>query len=274
MIPTPLLIADLLDGNGLDNLGEGELVIPESMLNTLLSSIELPLPIAGVDLKCQSGYFAVVVKLDLRGQGLPLKPEVEQMFELDRVRLDPINQFILIKPRGGLRVREETVSTSRLSPMATAVLTTMLHTPTLLKLVRDRFPKRVNYDNGRVHINLAGTAAMEGIAGREIDLGHVKLHLLDFLTIRDVDIRKRQVVIRFRFEKEQLLAKLREPPPEGFYAPPCRPEPPESRLLTAGGPAGPDESKAQKALRVSRSVGKTVSKAGVLMLKGVLSRRK
>ena len=272
MIPTPLIIADLLDGNGLNNIGGGELIIPESMLNTLLSSLDLPLPIAGVDLRCQSGYFALVIKLDLRGQGIPLRPEVEQLFELERLRLDPLNQFILIKPRGGLRIREETISRSRLSPMAGAVLTTMLHTPTLLKLVRDRFPRRVHYENGRLHINLAGTSAMEGLAGKDIELGHIKLQVLDFLTIRDVDIRKRQVVIRFRFEKEELLAKLREPAPEGYYIP-KRPEAPESRMLPpAGGSTQSNESRAERAVRVGKKVGGTVTKGAKVLGRGLVGR--
>ncbi len=214
MVPVPLLVAELLGGNGLDNLGEGEFIIPESMIQAALGGLELPLPIAGVAVECRSGFFKVIVRLDLSAQGLAIKPQVEQMFDLERLRIDPLNQFILLKPRGGLIVREETLDRQRISPLARAVVQTVLHTPTLLKLVRDRFPRSVHYENGRLHINLAAVGLMESPLGRPIPLGHVELKILDFLTIRDVDIRREKVVIRFRFEKERLLEHLRQPAPK------------------------------------------------------------
>ena len=261
-IPTPILIADLLDGNSWSGLGEGELNLPEAMLNRLLNSAQMPLPISELNLTCQSGYFLVTVRLDLRNQGLPLRPEVSQMFVLERVRLDPINKFILLKPKGGLRVNEETLSRSRLSPIARALVTTIIHTPTLLKLVRDRFPRTVNYDNGRLHINLAGMSGVAESLDREIELGHVKLKLLEVLSIRNIEIRKGRVVIRARFEHERLLSILHSPPPEGFYdAPEPEPDlnPPRQAMLP---PAPSDESRLERAGRLTRSVGRTASRVG------------
>lgn len=246
----PVLLADILSANSLKTLERSELAIPEEMLNRLLSSLPLPLPLAGLHLKCQSGFFEVSIQLDLRGQGLPLRPRVKQKFDLERLRLDPENQFVLIRPRGGLQIDEGSVGRRRLSPMARALLTTILHTPTLLKLVRDRFPQNITYEHERLHIDLSSLDAIKGLVAREAPVGHVTLRPMEYLNIHDVDIRKGAVVLRFRFEKEDLLGQLRAAPPEGFYkngAPgpsersPLMLPPPEERVR---------ETPAERALRM------------------------
>ncbi len=217
MIQPPILVADILNANTLETLGRSELILPEVMLNRLLSAAPLPLPLETVHLACQSGFFMLTVQLDLRNQGLPLRPRVQQMFELERLRLDPVNQFILLRPRGGIKINEGSLGRRRLSPMARALLTTILHTPTLLKLVRDRFPQNVSYEHGRLHINLSELGPIQSLVEREVPLGHVNLHPMEFLNIHDVDIRKGQLVLRLRFQKEDLLKTLQAEPPEGFY---------------------------------------------------------
>ena len=252
MQQAPALIADILSANTLLTLGEGELLIPEKMLNRLLGSVPMPLPLAAVELACQSGFFEVSVQLDLREQGLPLRPKVKQKFDLERLRLDPINQFLLLRPRGGLSVNEGSVGRRRLSPMARALLTTMLHTPTLLKLVRDRFPDNISYEHGRLHIDLSSIEAISGLADKEAPVGHVNLKPMAFLNIHDVDIRKGAVVLRYRFEKEALLDSLRTSPPEGFY--PDAPGRAESRAARMLPP--PEErvreTPAERAVRLGR----------------------
>ena len=266
-IPTPILFADLLDANTWKLLGDGEINLPEAMLNRLLNANRMPLPITEIALTCQSGYFLITVRLDLHGQGLPLKPEVSQMFVLERVRLDPLNKFILLRPKGGLRINEETLGKSRLSPLAKALVMTVLHTPTLLKLVRDRFPRTVNYENGRLHINLGGMSGVAESLDREITVGHVKLKLLDSLSIRDINIRKGKVVIRVQFAHERLLETLLSPPPEGFYDNPA-PEPsPRARPLLPAARSD-NESRRAQATRISRSVGRGVTRVG----RGLLGR--
>lgn len=251
MIQPPTLLADFLGANTLETLGRGELLLPEKMLNRLLSSAPLPLPLERVDLACQSGFFLLTVQLDLREQGLPLRPQVQQMFELERLRLDPVNQFILLRPRGGLHIDEGSLGRRRLSPMARALLTTMLHTPTLLKLVRDRFPKNVSYEHGRLHIDLSGLGPIQEMLAREVPLGHVQLKPMEFLSIHDIDIRKEALVLLFRFSKAPLLEHLTSDPPAGFYAPPEPSQrarrmlpPPEERV---------QETPAERALRLGRA---------------------
>ena len=252
----PVLLADVLSANSLNTLGEGEILIPEEVLNRLLSSAPLPLPLDTVHVACRSGFFHLSVQLDLRGQGLPLRPRVQQMFELERLRLDTINQFILIRPRGGLQIDEGSVGRRRLSPVARALLTTILHTPTLLKLVRDRFPKNVVYEYGRMHIDLSGVGPIRSVVEKRLPLGHVDLQVVRFLSIHDVDIRKGVLVLRYRFEKERLLDALRESPPPGYYdAPPARAEQRAERLLPP-----PEErvsaSAAERAVNLGRAVGR------------------
>ncbi len=215
----PVLLADILAANTLLTLDKGEVAIPEKMLNRLLSGLPLPMPLVSVELACQSGFFELSVQLDLREQGLPLRPKVKQKFDLERLRLDPTNQFVLIKPRGGLQVDEGSTGRRKLSPMAKALLTTILHTPTLLKLVRDRFPKNINYEHGRLHVDLSTLGPIQSLVAKETPIGHVQLTPMQYLNIHDVDIRKGAVVLRYRFEKEGLLEALRSAPPEGFYAP-------------------------------------------------------
>ena len=124
MMQPPVLLSDILAANSLKSLEDGEVLIPEKMLNRLLSSLPMPLPLAGVRLVCRSGFLEVSVQLDLREQGLPLRPKVKQKFDLERLRLDPVNQFVLLKPRGGLKVDEGSVGRRRLSPVARALLAT------------------------------------------------------------------------------------------------------------------------------------------------------
>lgn len=266
MIPTPFLVADLLDGNTWDGLGKGELTLPEGMFNKLLASVQMPLPIVAVELTCQSGLLLLTIKLDLNANGLPLRPQVQQLFELERVRIDPINKFVLIKPVGGLRIREETLSRSRLSPMGRALVSTILHTPTLLKLVRDRFPRQINYDNGRLHINLAGLDGVRESLDRDIELGHVKFRLLDAISIRDIDIRKGRVVVRYDFQKEKLLERLNAPAPDGYYrteTPPDGPETNPARMLPSTASGAPPASRIDTAKRVisaGRGVGRSIGR--------------
>lgn len=255
MIQPPTLLADFLSANTLDTLGRGELHLPEEMLNRLLSAAPLPLPLDRVRLACQSGFFEVDIQLDLREQGLPLRPQVQQMFELERLRLDPLNQFILLRPRGGLRIHEGSVGRRSLSPMARALLTTLLHTPTLLKLVRDRFPKNIQYEHGRMHIDLSTVDAIKELVAREVPLGHVNLKPMEFLNIHDVEIRKGALVLLFRFEKPELLAALRRDAPADFYQDPKRPTRDARRLLAAPEMASyVEESPAERALRLGRAV--------------------
>ena len=267
----PILLADILAANSLATLGDSEIMIPEEMLNRLLGSAPLPLPLDKVHVACRSGFLLLSVQLDLRGQGLPLRPRVQQMFELERLRLDTLNQFILLRPRGGLHVDEGSVGRRRLSPVARALLTTMLHTPTLLKLVRDRFPKNVVYEHGRLHIDLSGVGPIEGVVGKKAPIGHVDLQILKYINIHDVDIRKGAMVLRFRFEKDQLLDALREPPPDGFYdkeraedRPEDRPErllpPPEERV---------QPSTAERAIKI----GSSIAGRGASLLRRVRNRR-
>jgi hypothetical protein len=251
MIQAPILLADFLGANSLETLGRGELLLPEVMLNRLLSAAPLPLPLERVDLTCQSGFFLLKIQLDLREQGLPLRPQVQQMFELERLRLDPHNQFLLLRPRGGLYIDEGSISRRRLSPVARALLTTLLHTPTLLKLVRDRFPKNVQYEHGRLHIDLSGLGPIQELIQREVPLGHIQLKPLEFINIQDIDIRKGALVLLFRFEKEPLLLTLRADAPPGFYQDPSQGArharkmlpPPEERVR---------ETPAERALRLGR----------------------
>jgi hypothetical protein len=251
----PALLADILDANSLDSMEDSELFIPEAMLNRLLGAAPLPLPLTTVHLACRSGFFLLTVQLDLRGQGVPLRPRVQQMFELERLRFDSLNQFILLRPRGGLHINEGSVGRRRLSPVARALLTTILHTPTLLKLVRDRFPDNVVYEHGRMHIDLSNIEAITGVVTKSTAIGHIDLQILKYLNIHDVDIRKGAIVLRYRFEKERLLDALREAPPEGYYKHnrPPRAESRSERLLPP-----PVErmqpSKAEKALRLGTSI--------------------
>ncbi len=217
MIQPPILLADILSANSIKSFEDQELAIPEQMLNRLLSSLPLPLPLAGVTLLCQSGFFELGIQLDLRAQGLPLRPRVKQKFDLERLRLDPTNQFLLLRPRGGLQIDEGSVGRRRLSPMAKALLTTILHTPTLLKLVRDRFPQNVRYEHGRLHVDLSSVDAIKSLVAREAPVGHVTLKPMSYLNIHDVDIRKGALVLCYRFEKDDLLEQLRSAPPSGFY---------------------------------------------------------
>ena len=253
MIQPPVLIADILNSNSLRSMEKGELFIPEKMLNRLLGSVPMPLPLVGIKVICKSGFFEMSVQLDLREQGLPLRPQVKQKFDLERLRLDPSKQFILLKPRGGLYVNEGSVGRRRLSPIARALLTTMLHTPTLLKLIRDRFPKSVQYEYNRLHIDLSSMEAIQSLIGRETTVGHVHLQPMTYLNIHDVDIRKGSVVLRYRFEKAELLETLQGAPPQGFYKDEeARTEKRTTRLL----PPPEDrvsETPAERAYRLSRA---------------------
>lgn len=276
MLDTPGLVGDILSANGLSTLGGGEIVIPESLLNRLLSGLDLPMPLESIDVACQAGYVLISVNLNLRGHGLPIRPKVQQMFQLERLRIDPVNQFILLSLRGGLRIREESLGRSRLSPVASAIISSMLHTPTLLKLLRDRFPKSVNYVHGKLHINLAGSGLLEG---HEVALGHVNLNVLEYLTIRNVAIKRGAVVIHFRFDKEAMLAELHSEPPEGFYDPPERPETElnPARLLPEQAGASDDRSRPKRALDAGVRASKmsvSATKAGARILGRLIRRRK
>lgn len=203
----PSLLAALLEHNTWAALGEGRFVIPEQLLADLLGQAPMPDPIDRVTLLCRPGHFVVRVRVDLHSKGVPLAPEVEQVFQLEQARIDGIGRFIVLRPQGGVQLVEASLGIKRLPPMAKVVMGRILHTPTLLALVRDRFPRQVNYEHGRLHISLAGIGALD----REVKIGGASFGLLRVLTVRGMRVEMGRVVVRAEFDKAALVAALQAP---------------------------------------------------------------
>lgn len=251
----PSLLAALLDHNTWAALGEGRFSIPEQLLADLLAQVSMPDPIDRVTLLCRPGHFLVRVRVDLHGLGVPLAPEVEQVFQLEQARVDSIGRFVVLRPQGGLQLVEESLGIKRLPPMAKLVMGRILHTPTLLALVRDRFPRMLSYEHGRLHISLANIAALD----REITLGGARFPLLRVLTVRGMRVEMGRVAVRLDFDKEALVTALRKPAAaagapdaagEGSRTPPDPHMPPPPSDMPA-----PVESGAEAAIRIGRQVG-------------------
>lgn len=260
-LPVHALLAELLEGNAWDTLGEGRLHIPERLLADLLARAPMPDPIDRVQLLCRPGHFLVRLRVDLRARGVPLAPEVEQVFELEQARIDPIGRFVVLRPQGGLQLVESSLGIGTLPPMAKLIMGRILHTPSLLALVRDRFPRQLSYEHGRLHIGLGNLDALD----KTLSIGAAQVRLLDVLTVRGMRVETGRVVVRVRFDKDALLAALRTPaPPETARAPvdDRMPAPPTDM-------PDPGEGAAETALRLGRQVGA----AGVRLLGRALRRR-
>lgn len=260
----PTLLAALLEANAWAPLGEGRFAIPEGLLADLLARAPMPDPIDRVTLLCRPGHFLIRVRVDLHGKGVPLAPEVEQVFQLEQARLDRIGRFIVLRPQGGLQLVEESLGLKRLPPMARLVMGRILHTPTLLALVRDRFPRQLSYEHGRLHISLAGVSALD----RDIDIGSAKVPLLDVLTIRSMRVETGRVAVRFDFDKAALIEALRSPGGAGERAeagdaPGDETMPPPPSDMPA-----PVEGGAEVALRI----GKQAAGAGLRLINRTLRR--
>ena len=258
----PSLLAALLEHNTWAALGEGRLVIPEQLLADLLGQAPMPDPIDRVSLLCRPGHFVVRVRVDLHSKGVPITPEVEQVFQLEQARIDGIGRFIVLRPQGGVQLVESSVGMKRLPPMAKAVMGRILHTPTLLALVRDRFPRQLSYEHGRLHISLAGIGALD----REVKIGGASFRLLRVLTVRGMRVEMGRVVVRVEFDKAALVAALRAPAGAAEAA--------EAEMAEGGMPDPPSdlpvpvESGAEVAIRIGRLVGG----AGLRMLGRALKR--
>lgn len=262
-VPVHALLAELLDGNSWSALGEGRFCLPEQMLDQLLSKAPMPDPIDRVRLLCRPGHFLVRLRVDLRSKGVPLTPEVEQVFELEQARIDPIGRFIVLRPQGGLQLVEESLGMRSLPPMAKLIMGRILHTPSLLALVRDRFPRQLSYEHGRLHIGLGNVGALEKV----LEIGDARVPLLNVLTVRNMRVETGRVVVRVRFDKEAFMTALRTPRVDGEDAerPPVddrMPAPPSNM-------PPPAEGAAETALRLSKQVGS----AGARLIGRALGRR-
>lgn len=245
--PVNALLSELLDGNTWDALGDGRFYLPEKMLADLLGGVSMPDPLDRIQLLCRPGHFVIRVRVDLRSKGVPLTPEVQQIFELEQARIDPIGRFVVLRPQGGLQIVEESLGIGSLPPMAKLIMGRILHTPTLLALVRDRFPRQLSYEHGRLHIGLGNVKALEKV----IEIGDARVRLLDVLTVRNMRVETGRVVVRVRFDKDALLTGLRTPGKDDDPRPPVEdqmPAPPP------GMPA-PGEGAVETAMRVGRRVG-------------------
>ncbi len=262
-LPVHSLLAELLDGNTWSALGEGRFCLPEAMLDGLLGELSMPDPIDRVRLLCRPGHFLVRLRVDLRSKGVPLTPEVEQVFELEQARIDPIGRFVVLRPQGGLQLVEESLGMRSLPPMAKLIMGRILHTPSLLALVRDRFPRQLSYEHGRLHIGLGNLSALDKV----LPIGDARVPLLDVLTVRNMRVETGRVVVRVRFDKDALLTALRTPRPaeEDDGRPPVddrMPAPPKHL-------PPPTEGAAEMALRLGKRVGST----GARLLGRALGRR-
>jgi len=248
-LPVHSLLAELLDGNAWDALGEGRFCLPERMLDDLLGQLSMPDPIDRVRLVCRPGHLLLRVRIDLRSKGVRLTPEVEQVFELEQARIDPIGRFVVLRPQGGLQLVESSLGMRSLPPMAKLIMGRIVHTPTLLALVRDRFPRQLSYEHGRLHIGLGNLSVLD----RVLPIGDARVPLLDVLTVRNMRVETGRVVVRVRFDKEALLTALRSPRPEegAVDRPPVddrMPAPPANM-------PPPSEGAAETALRLGKRVG-------------------
>ncbi|MCA9538552.1 MAG: hypothetical protein KC620_06670 [Myxococcales bacterium] len=257
MIAVPLIIADLLENNTWAELGNGHLNLPEAMLNRLLGSISMPGPIRRLRLTCRPGTLVITVQLDLHEKGIPLEPEVDQVFELEQVRLDAAHRFIVLRPIGGLVLREETLSRRRFSPFVLAALNRILHTPTLLGLVREQFPRHISYEQGRLHISLSDVPALR----KTFKIGGARVPLLSVLHIRGIRIVPGRAVIRLALDKAAFVDALRAPPPE----PEATEERPEPEAPAASAPMPfPEETPVDAARRMGRAglrlIGRTLGR--------------
>lgn len=270
-LPVETLLADLLADNAWATLGEGNLHLPEVMLDGLLAQLSMPDPMDRVSLICRPGHFLIRVRVDLRSRGVPLTPEVEQVFELEQARIDRIGRFVVLRPRGGLQIVEESLGMSRLPPMAKIIMGRILHTPSLLALVRDRFPRMLSYEHGRLHISLAGVDALD----RTITIGEAQVPLLQVLTVKGMRVESGRVVVRLNFDKEALLVALRTPPaPEPGADTPAEgaaeADPTEHRLEPRPQIVPPPQTATETAVRIGLQLGG----AGVRFLNRAISRRR